>query len=230
MIVVSYGHTRGEVRKILDSKKLFKLHDEIHSIDPTNWSDESVNELVLTQGLFAEREIFFVDHVISELDPEEITKEIKNLSESGNLIVFIEDEPNKLLEKIEKGAEHVLKASKKIEERGFNVFSLTDALFVKDKKKLWLLYQQALAEKMDPEFDIHRILFWGIKMLALTKEYSSAVSAGISPFVYSKAKIGISKYKDGEIEKIAQDLANMTIQARNGDEWEILLERFVLSL
>ncbi len=106
MIVVSYGYTRGEVRKILDNKKLFKLHDEIHSIDPTNWGDESISELTLTQGLFADREIFFVDHVISEIEPKEIIKEIKNLSESNNLIVFFEDGPNKILEKIEKSAEH----------------------------------------------------------------------------------------------------------------------------
>ncbi|MFZ3020461.1 MAG: hypothetical protein WA051_03030 [Minisyncoccia bacterium] len=230
MIVVSYGHTKGEIRKILDNKKLFKLNDEIHSIDPTNWSDESVSELTQTQGLFAEREIFFVDHVLSELEPEEITKEIKNLCESVNLIVFIEDAPNKQLEKIEKSAEHVLNAPQKTVEKGFNVFSLTDALFAKDKKKLWLLYQQALSEKMDPEFDIYRILFWGVKMLALAKEYGSAASAGISPFVYSKAKGGVSKYKDGEIEKTAQDLANMTIQARQGEEWEVLIERFVLSI
>ena len=230
MIVISYGYTKGEIRKILDGKKLFKLHDEIHTIDPTGWSEESVNELAQTQGLFAEREIFFVDHVISEIGPEDITGHIKNLSESNNLIVFIEDGPDKLTERIEKDAEYVLNAPKKAEEKGFNVFSLTDALFAKNKKKLWLLYQQALSEKMEPEFDIHRILFWGIKMLALAKKYGSAASAGISPFVYSKAKAGVENFKENEIEKIAQDLANMTIQARQGEEWEVLLERFILSL
>jgi len=230
MIIISYGHTNGELRKILETKKLLKLSDEVHQIDPTSWDSESLNRLSQTQGLFSEKEVFFVDHVLSELEPEEISKEIKKLSESTNLIIFIEDAQTKFAEKLEKLSAHVFSASKKAEEKGFNVFLLTDALFAKDKKKLWLLYQQALNEKMDPEFDIHRILFWAVKMLALAKAYGSAVSAGISPFVYSKAKAGVPKYKDGEIEKIAHNLANMTIEARKGDEWEILLERFILAL
>ncbi len=230
MIIIFYGHTKGEIRKILVTKKLLDINDEIHSIDPTSWDNESIREITQTQGLFVDREIFFIDHVVSESEPEEIFKNIKTLKDSSNVVVFIEDEPSKATEKLEKEAENIFKAQQKVEEKPFNVFSLTDALFARDKKKLWILYQQTLIEGLDLEFDVHRIIFWGVKMLSLAKNYSSAVSAGISPFVYSKAKVGVAKYKDGEIEKISQDLTEMVISARQGEDWEILLEKFVLSI
>ncbi len=230
MIVISYGHTRGELKKILEKKKLLNPADEIHYFDPASWDVESVHEIIQTQGLFADREIFFIDHVVSENEPEEIFENIKDIQETPNVVVFIEDSPTKATEKLEKLTEHVFAAPQKTEEKPFNVFALTDALFEKDKKKFWLLYQKTVAEGLDPEFDVHRIIFWGVKMLALTKNYSSAVAAGISPFVYGKAKKGLSKYADGEIEKMSQDLTEMVVLARQGEEWEILLEKFVLSL
>lgn len=230
MILVSYGYTRGEIKKILANKKLLTSTDEVRSIDPTSWEKNSIEEIIQTQGLFVEKEIFFIDHVVSESEPEEIFKNIKKLKETTNLIIFIEDEESKVTEKLEKEAEHVLRAGKRTEEKPFNVFALTDALFERDKKKFWILYQKALNEGVDLEFDVHRIIFWGVKMLALSKEYNSAVSAGISPFVYSKAKSGVVKYKDGEIEKISQNLTEMVVSARQGEDWEILLEKFVLSL
>ena len=229
MLIISYGHTRGEIRKFLENKKLLNSTDETHLIDPASWTEESVNALIETRGLFTDKEVFFVDHVISELEPP-ILKDAKLLANSGNLIVFLENEPTKTTEKLEKSAVHVFKAPARKEEKPFNVFSLTDALFEKDKKKLWLLYQRALLENLDPEFDVHRIFFWGVKMLALAKKYGSAISAGISPFVYGKAKKGAGNFKEGDIEKISQELTHVVLRARAGEEWEFLLERFVLSL
>ncbi len=230
MIIVSYGNTLGQTRKFLEAKKLFGFDDEIRKIDPAGWSEESIDELIQTKGLFLDREVFFVDHVLSELEPEEVAKNSKILSESDNLIVFMESKATRYAEKIEKLAEYVFRAPLKKEEKLFNVFSLSDALFAKDKKKLWLFYQEGLLGGADPEFDIHRILFWGIKMLALAKNYASAASAGVSPFVYSKAKKGVVNFKDDELEKLVQNLTNMTIRARRGEEWEILLEQFILTI
>ncbi len=228
MLIISYGYTKGETRKFLETKKLVKPTEEARTIDGVSWEQETVGEIVETQGMFSLKEIFFIDHVLSELEPEEIVKNIKNIAESNNLVVFLESEVSQFSKKLEKFANDILTAPPKTEEKLFNVFSLTDALFERDKKKLWLLYERGLAEGMDPEFDIHKILFWGIKMLSLAKNYPSAVSAGISPFVYSKAKRGVSKYKDGEIEKIAQDLTSMVVRARQGEDWEIVLGQFIL--
>lgn len=230
MIIIFYNHTRKEIRKILESKKLLTVDDEVHTIDPTVWTQESVDELTKTKGLFSSREIFFVDHVLSELEPDEIYKEAKILSESENIAVFLESESIKGMGQLEKFAKFVFKAQTKTKAPVFNVFSLTDALFEKDRKKLWLLYQKTILEGLDLEFEVHKILFWGVKMLALAKNYNSAVSAGISPFVFSKAKKGTDKFEGGEIEKVSQNLTEMTIRARQGEDWEILLEQFVLSI
>ena len=230
MIFIFYGHSKGEVKKILETKGLLKLNDEVHTIDATTWTDESVNEAVATKSLFDSKECFFLDHVLSELEPEEIKSNLKLLQSTNNLIVFIENTQTKFTALVEKSAELVFTAQDKKEKVTFNIFSLTDALFEKDRKKLWLLYQKSILENLDPEFDIHRILFWAVKMLALTNNYSSANSAGISPFVYNKVKKGIGKFKEGEIVKMAEDLTQMTIKARQGEDWEFLLEKFILSL
>ncbi len=231
MIIISYGHTRGEVRKLLEGKKLLNVSNEIRNIDAASWAPESVDEVVASQGLFSSGEVFFVERVLSEIEPAEIKERVKELEDSPNVIVFIEGAPLKSYAFLEKHSAHVFKAPKKTEEKTFNIFSLTDALFEKDRKKLWILYERALGDMADPEEEVHRILFWGVKMLALAREYPSAESAGMSPFVYGKAKKGVAKYKEGELEKVAQDLTEMVVRARQGgEEWEILLEQFILKI
>lgn len=229
MIFLSYGNTKSEVKKKLEAEKLLNELNEIHSIDPTTWSEESVDELMKTQGLFATNEIFFVDHVISELGSEEILKNVKLLKGSPNLIIFLEDTQTADTKKLEEYAEHILQAQKLTIEKTFNIFILSDAIFEKDKKKLWLLLEKCFMNGLDGE-EIYRILFWAVKMLALAQNYSSATTAGISPFVFKKAKQGVSKYSANNISRMAQSLSDLIIQARQGGDWEMLLEKFALSL
>lgn len=229
MIVFSYGYTRGETKNLLEKKKLMNAADEVQLIDPLSWSDASPDELVATQGLFADAQVFFVDHVLSELEPENIVDRAANFADSPNIIVFIEDTSAKHWSTLEKKAEHIFAAPAKKEEAAFNIFSLSDGLFAKDKKQFWLLYQRALAAGTEPE-EMHRILFWGTKQLALANVYSSATAAGMSSFVYGKAKRALANWKEEEIARLAERLTDMLQESRRGEEWEILLEKFILGL
>ena len=89
-----------------------------------------------------------------------------------------------------------------------SVFSLVNHMRAGDKKKLWVGYQQELAQGNAPEA-IHGVLFWGVKQMLL---------AARSP-------------KDGEkAKKLIIQLTELPHESRRrGEELEYALERFMLS-
>lgn len=112
----------------------------------------------------------------------------------------------------------------------FNIFSLTDAIGSRDKKKAWMLYQKALASGLDPD-RIFPTIFWQVKSLLLASRTKSASEADMKPFPYNKAKSNLKNFKEGELEKMSEELLVGYHNIRRGEgEMETLLEKFVLSL
>jgi hypothetical protein len=150
--------------------------------------------------------------------------------------LFLEDGLLKtLLKKIEKHAEKVFDigegASKGAEKKErFNTFLLTDALGRKDKKNLWVLYQKAL-EAQTPVEEIHGILFWQMKSLALAENSNSPTEAGMKAYPYQKAKEFVKKFEAQEIRDLRKKLVYLYHDAHRG-EFDLAegLERFILEL
>src|SRR5690606_12055282 len=87
----------------------------------------------------------------------------------------------------------------------FNIFSLTDAVGARDKRKAWVIYMQALASGLSAEEIFFRIV-WQVKTMLIAAKTSSAAEADMKPFPYSKAKGFLKKFKAEELEKMSENL------------------------
>lgn len=195
---------------------------------------EKIEELTQTQGLFENKQILFMDRTLENKDVREVMLDkIDAIAESPNIFIFFEGKLTKeVLKKLEKRAEKVTEyesETEKPKEVG-SFFALADALGARDKKRLWMLYRDAIDKDAVPE-EIHGILFWQARALALAQKTSSAGEAGLNPFVYSKAKRYISNFKEGEIDALVSRLVHMYHKAHRGQvDFEIELEKFALDL
>jgi hypothetical protein len=109
-------------------------------------------------------------------------------------------------------------------------FEFADALGRKDKKSLWVLFQDALEEQVPAE-EIHGIFFWQVKSMLLAQKCKSPIDANMKPYPFQKAREYSRNYKDGELEKISFKLVSMYHEAHRGNEdFHIALESFILSL
>jgi hypothetical protein len=125
----------------------------------------------------------------------------------------------------DKGVEVVEKAGKE-----FNIFPLTDAIGERDKRKAWVVYEQALNSGLVADEIFWRVM-WGVKALILTAKTSSAEESGLNPFVYKKCKSFLKNWKVEELENLSESLVVGYHNARRGiGEMETMIEKIILSL
>ena len=109
-------------------------------------------------------------------------------------------------------------------------FEFTDALGRRDKKGLWVLYQDALAEQVPAE-EVHGMFFWQAKSMLLARLYTTADEAGMKPYPFQKARECARNYKDGELEVILETLVTIYHEAHRGNtDFFVALEKFILGL
>lgn len=196
---------------------------------------EKLEELTQTQGLFENKQIIFMDRTLENKDVREVMIEkIDAIAESPNIFILFEGKLTKeVLKKLEKRAEKITEYEAAEDAGGkkeASFFVLADALGARDKKRLWALLREALDSDAAPE-EIHGILFWQAKALALAAQTPSAAAAGLNPFVYSKAKRFAANWKPGEIDALASRLVHMYHRAHRGEvAFEIELEKLALDI
>jgi len=225
MIYLLYGQSQQRKDAINDKAKALSLKP-IHIYDNDVESTGIENLVSVQTGLFGDTEMYVLHGLARMLD-------IKNLldgyGESDNHFIFSENTITKPITKVFEKYDAVIKdfgKEVKIKEQKFNMFSLTDALGSRDKKSLWLLFQEAI-KNGSPE-EIHGILFWQIKNLALIKSAKS--NPGMNPFVYQKTSGYAAKFTDAEIQKMADELVYMFHNRDNYSTLDIELEKFILAL
>lgn len=237
MIYFFYGTNTEKIRKkvkaIIESKT--KQHPDVAilKIDATQITAETIDEIIGSQGLFSSKSIIDMRDVCEVVSVADIVlSRIADIAESSNVFLWSErDIDAKRLKIIEKHSEnvevHQQVASKK---ETINAFPLADALAQRDKKKAWVLYCSLLQEAVAPE-EIHGTLLWQFKMTALAHAHSSAQSAGIKPFVFSKAQQSAKKYSRQEVKNIVSQLMVMYHEAHRGNQdLALSLESFILSV
>ncbi len=112
----------------------------------------------------------------------------------------------------------------------FNIFLLTDAIGARNKKDAWVLYQKALASGMVAE-EIFWKVMWAVKTMLLAKRTKTAEEAEMKTFPYNKARGNLKNFKEGELEKISENLVIGYHNARRGiGEIETLIEKTLLNL
>ena len=237
MLYFLYGtdmdKARAKLHELTENLLKKKPNAELFKIDSEHWGPAKLEEFISGHGLFADRYIVIVDKIFENLDAREIVlSKLKDLKESCNIFVFLEEEVDKItLSKIGKTAEKVQKFERKesvVAKKKFNIFSLTSAFGDRDKKNLWILYQKALQSGVEPE-EVHSILFWQLRSMISAQNSKNAESAGLKPFVYQKS-IGYGKnFTKQELENLSTSFISIYHDARRGiEDFDIALEKFLL--
>ncbi len=247
MIYFYYGTDIDSAKKkaniTIDSLLLKKPNATLIKISEEDVSAERIGELASGQALFASKYIvFFYKTFENKENKEIILKNIKEIGTSENIFIFAEGKMDKAgLAKVEKIAEKIqefvksekpLNKKQKLAAIGEKVdfFEFTDALGRRDKKGLWVLYQDALAEQVPAE-EVHGMFFWQAKSMLLGKLYMNANEAGMKSYPFQKACEYAKNYKDGEIENILEKLVTMYHEAHRGNmDFFVALEKFILGL
>ena len=202
-------------------------------IDDENFSEDLLEEMISSQTLFGSRYIVVCDKLFADKEVGEIVlKELKNISKSQNIFIFIEEGLTKtILSRFDKWAEKIqefkLKEIKK--EEKFNIFSITDAFGSRDRKQTWVLYRRALNAGVSSE-EIHGILFWQIKNLLMVKDEKDTATLELNPFVLRKSLGFVEKFRRNELIKLSKELVEIPNDSRRGlIDFDISLEKFILS-
>lgn len=230
---------RKKAHEMIESLIKKRPNASFFKIDSGNFNFDRLEEMIGGQGLFENKQIVFFDNVLEDKEMKgAILEKIKEIGESPNAFIFLERKVDKAtIEKIEKRAEKVQEFKfagneGKIKEskEKFNTFSLADVFGRRDKKNLWVLYQEALSQGVAPE-EINGVLFWQLKSMIVANKSKSANESGLKPHVFQKSKSFARNYTEEEMKKMSSALVSVYHDSRRGiHDFEISLEMFILSL
>jgi hypothetical protein len=253
MLFLFYGTDKIKARqtahKAVEAAQKKHTEAEFFKLSAENFSLNKIDELIASQGLFYSGSIVFVDSLFAETDVGEVLiKKIKEISESPNFFVFLEEKLNKKeLEKFEKFAQKIEsfeKPEKKLNKKEalalkgekIDFFEFANTLGEKNKKLLWTLYQDALFEGVPAE-EVHGIFFWQVKSMLAALKAKDATEAGLNPFVFTKSKAYARNYGSTEqaseerLKEMSAKLFEMYHEAHRGNiDFFVTLEKFILEL
>jgi len=158
-----------------------------------------------------------------------VTSRLAEMAASDTVFVLSEESvPKALAEELKEHAEsYKIVDLPKNTNRGFNMFSITDAFGARDKKSVWVLLQEALQSGVAPE-EVLNILIWQAKNLLITKNAASAAETGLAPFVFQKSKGYSKNFEVEELKTISRKLTSMFHESHLGMDLGPNLELFLL--
>jgi DNA polymerase III delta subunit len=233
MYVVYFGDNRALVRDEATSYLATQIPagQTAHTISIDNYEPGMVQDAAGATSLFGESEWYVIDEPSAdEVFREEVESVLANLGESSNQFIIMEGKllaPQKKL--YAKYATDTKEFSLAKQEKP-NPFQMAEALAQKDKRRLWVLLQEARLRGMREE-EVIGILWWQLKALRVASKTSSAQEAGMKDFPYNKAKRALTTFKPGEIERLAGSLLGLYHDSHAGvSEIDLALERWCLSI
>lgn len=231
-------HGTDTIKSFEKSQKLVEVmlgkkpDASVFKLTSDQWNDAILQELVAGQGLFEQKYIVTLSHLLEDVQiVDSVLGMLKYIADSENIFIWTEGKvDSKVLQKIEKHAHktEVHNAKEKPSQAEVTAFPLTDAIGARDKKKAWILFSN-LTKKIPVE-EIHGVVVWFFKSMVLSVK-ASAGDSGMKPFVYSKSKKFAQNFKIEELETLYFKLISMSHNARRGKGILFVeLEKFILEL
>lgn len=235
MLYLIYGNDRQQGRaQFAKLRDALSMHGEnVEMVPEGSVSKETLSGQAVTRGLFGEVSVFVFDGVLEKKEDQEIVACVAPLlvASPNHFLIFEPVLIKELADEARQGAEEMIDCSiKKGDERpSFNIFSLGDALGERNKKELWVRYQQAVSAGLEPE-EICNTLFWTVKNMVVMKT-SSSDAPDLNPFVAKKARAFAKNYEAHELAELSHALMTLYHEGhRGGEPMHIALERFILRL
>lgn len=189
-------------------------------LDPDNYSDEKIKEIINSKTLFAPKSIILVSGVFTEIKSDFINKNLKAISESENVFVFSEGKlDSKTVKKLEKYSAKVVenKPFKNRELEKNNIFEITNYFGKRDKKGLWIKYQE-FVEKYSAK-EIVNILWWQLKNIYIAKNAKNAKEGGLASYAYSTSLAFSKNYSNKELDNLIKDFLEIQLESSNSEEY-----------
>lgn len=213
------------IENIITDFKSKNTSGMIFTFDEDNFNDDSLKELINSQNIFNDYSLIILRGLTDRL-----VDSFNEMKKNENWFVVWELE-YKDVDKISDQFDKVIifNTNKNTKDL-FNVFSLQDAVGERDRKKLWLLYHQALGSGLEAEE-----IFWHInkpiRNILLLSLIDKKEKTDLHPFVIKKT----NEFKNNfSIEDLKELLINMTkihIDSRLGKiQLETSLEKFILTI
>jgi len=223
MLYVIYGkdfkRSRANLNRLKSALLKKKPDSNLFVLSEDNFSGDQLEGFVGSQGLFEQKYIVVLDKCLENKEYKEIIlSQLKEISKSDNIFICIEEKiDKKTLRKLEKAAE-------KLHEHGeiastikdeFKLFTLTDALGRRDRKKVWIEYQKAIMNGASAE-EVYSMLIWQIRSIVLAGESKNATESGLKPFVYNKSKDFSKNYSKEGVRSLYTNLVSSYHESRRG--------------
>ena len=218
--------------KLRDSLLKKRPEAEVFEFDADTFSPDRLHELTASRGLFEEKYVVFLFHVLTENDVlETFIEKVEAIKDTDHVFVLVEDViDKKILDKLEpySRSSHYFAGSEESTE--YKPWPLSDAYGKRNKKLAWIEFQKALAAEELAEI-VHGVLIWQTRLMLLAKEYDTAEEAGESAYPFKKAKGFAKNFSHEELEKNFIRLVKNYHQAHRG-QYGLLaaMEQFLLEL
>lgn len=237
MLYLFYGDdskkARAKWHAVINSFQTKQPEGTVFRFNAEDFNTAQFVELISASDLFGEKRLIVGDRVLeNETAQSVIADNLAELVNSPNTFVLLETEVDSDLVK------KIKKVDGKLEEHNlalksaappFNIFAINDALIARDRKHLWLVYQQALKAGLSTE-EIFWKLAWQIKTMLIVGKQRGEIKT-LKPFVLGKAKRGLTKFKIEELEDLSGELVNLWHEARRGVvDFDLGLERLILAV
>jgi len=236
MLYFLYGTDTEKARKKLHSflnmAKEKRPDAEVFRLTSENWNEATFDELLISRGLFEAKYTVILDNLFEKKEIKDFVLErLESVAKSEQIFFLIEprvDAP--IVKKVSKYAKQTQEFTKGELKPEGSIFSITDGLVSKDKKKLWISYLDFLEKGIGPE-EIHGIFFWQVKNMILVAKSKNPADTGLSPFVYRNASLGAKKYSEKELMTMSSQLVDMTHRVRQGKgDLDVMLEKWILTI
>lgn len=233
MLHVFFGSDRQKVRDAVAdfSEKNLPPDGTLTILEAASYTEGQLADALGAASLFGGAEWFLLDTPSEHADfAEAVQTNVAELAESSNTFLLLEAPLLAAAKKKYQKYATTFTEFTAVKAERFNSFSLAEAVAQKDKRKLWLLLQEAKLAGLREE-EIIGILWWQLKALRLAACTNSAQEAGMKEFPYNKAKRALTKFQSNEIERLSQTLLELYHDGHAGvRELDIALESWMLQL
>jgi len=233
MLYVFYGTDQIKVRQQahLTLTKLLKEGEEVERIEGDGYSAGKLQALSSMVSLFSPRAVYLVETPSSEeAFAEDFMASLKELGDSEHQFVVIEQALNAAQKKKITTYATIVDEYKKTEDAAFSPFKMSDALALRDKRSLWLLFQEAKTHALSSE-EIIGTFWWQLKTMRLAAVTRTAEEAGMKEYPYKKAKSALMAFPLPAVEKKSRELLELYHEGHRGKrDLDLALEAWVLTL